>query len=392
MQRCVQQPHLGTYRESAMRTITRRNFARTGLQVGVAGLAAGALPRSWGLQPGPAGTAPGKKIGYAVIGLGEIAKHFVGGVGMSQNSQITGLVSGDRAKAEAQAARLGIPKTSIYSYQDMDRMRENTAIDAVYVALPNSMHAEYTIRAAKAGKHVLCEKPMAVSVVECQQMIDACKAAKVKLMIAYRMQYEPLTAEAIARIRSGEIGDVRSIEAAFGFDSKPGVWRLQKKLAGGGCLMDVGIYCLNATRYLTGEEPAEFKAFQTTHKDDSRFAEVEETVSWTSQFPSGILASCSTTYAGQMPGFFKVTGTKGVLEMGPAYSYEGITLRQTEGENKPVREKTNPEKDPMQFMREADALARNIVDNTAVKASGEEGMRDLGYISRIYQSAGLGSL
>ena len=368
-------------------TMTRRGFAQGSLQMGAMGLAAGVLPRAWGL--GQTGAESGRTIGYAVIGLGEIAKHFIGGVGMSQRSKITGLVSGDRAKAEAQAAKLGIPKTSIYSYADMDRMRENKAIDAVYVALPNSMHAEYTIRAAKAGKHVLCEKPMAVSVAECQGMIDACKAAGVKLMIAYRMQYEPLTLEAIQRLRSGAIGEIRAIEAAFGFDSAPGVWRLQKKLAGGGCLMDVGIYPLNATRYLTGEEPVEFKAFQTTHHDDPRFAEVEETVSWTMRFPSGVLASCNTTYGGQMPGFFKVTGNKGVLEMGPAYSYEGITLRQTAGENKPVTEKTNPEKDPMQFMREADALAQNITENSAVKASGEEGMRDIGYISKIYQSAGL---
>ena len=312
-------------------TMTRRSFAG----LGVMGLAAGALPRARSLgQSTAAGT--GRKIGYAVIGLGEIAKHFIGGVGMSQHSKITGLVSGDRAKAEAQAAQLGIPTNSVYTYAEMDRMRDNKSIDAVYVALPNSLHAEYTIRSAKAGKHVLCEKPMAVSVAECQGMIEACKAASVKLMIAYRMQYEPLTLEAIGRLRSGEIGDIRSIEAAFGFDSKPGVWRLQKKLAGGGCLMDVGIYPLNATRYLTGEEPADFKAFQTTHRDDPRFTEVEETVTWTTRFPSGILATCSTTYGGQMPGFFKVTGSKGVLEMGPAYSYEGITLRQTAGENKPV--------------------------------------------------------
>ena len=371
-------------------TMTRRGFAQRSLQVGAVGLAAGMLPRAWGV--GQTGAASGRTIGYAVIGLGGIAKHFIGGVGMSQRSKITGLVSGHRAKAEAQAAKLGIPKTSIYSYEDMDRMRENKAIDAVYVALPNSMHAEYTIRAAKAGKHVLCEKPMAVSVAECQGMIDACKTANVKLMIAYRMQYEPLTLEAIQRLRSGAIGEIRTIEAAAGFDISPGVWRLQRKLAGAGSLMDIGIYALNATRYLTGEEPADFKAVQTTNRNDPRFSEVEETVAWTTQFPSGILATCSTTYSGQMPGFFKVTGSKGVLEMGPAYSYEGITLRQTAGENKPVIEKANPEKDPMQFMREADALAQNIVENTPVKASGEEGMRDIQYISRIYQSAGLPAL
>jgi predicted dehydrogenase len=370
-------------------TMTRRMFAGRGLRVGAMGMAAGVLPRAWGMGQATVGAGAGRQIGYAVIGLGEIAKHFIGGVGMSQRTKITGLVSGDRAKAEAQAAQLGIPKTSVYSYADMDRMRENKAIDAVYVALPNSMHAEYTIRSAKAGKHVLCEKPMAVSVAECQQMVDACKAASVKLMIAYRMHYEPLTLEAIGRLRRGEIGEIRAIEAAFGFDSKPGVWRLNRKLAGGGSLMDVGIYCLNATRYLTGEEPAEIKAFSYSDPKDPRFKEVEETVSWTTRFPSGILATCNTTYGGPMPGFFKVTGSKGVLEMGPAYSYEGITMKVGGGEGKPATEKTNPEKDPTQFMREAEALATNIVENTPVKASGEEGMKDIQWISRIYGAAGL---
>ena len=368
-------------------TMTRRAFAG----VGAMSIAAGVLPRAWGLGQAAAG-GQDREIGYAVIGLGEIAKHFIGGVGMSRRAKITGLVSGDRAKAEAQAAQLGIPMSSVYSYADMDRMRENKAIDAVYVALPNSMHAEFTIRSAKAGKHVLCEKPMAVSVAECQQMIDACKAAQVKLMIAYRMQYEPLTQEAIGRLRRGEIGDIRAIEAAYGFDSQPGGWRLDRKLAGGGCLMDVGIYCLNATRYLTGEEPAEFKALAYSNAKDARFKEVEETVSWTTRFPSGVLATCNTTYGGPMPGFFKVTGSKGVLEMGPAFAYEGITLRQTAGEGKPVAETVNPERDPTQFMREAEALARNIVENTPVKASGEEGMRDIQGISRIYQAAGLATL
>ncbi len=368
-------------------SMTRRTFG----QMGAMGLAAGVLPRAWAVGQ-TAGSDSGRRIGYAVIGLGEIAKHFIGGAAMSQHSKITGLVSGDRTKAEAQAAKLGIPASSIYSYEDMDRMRENKTIDAVYVALPNSMHAEYTIRSAKAGKHVLCEKPMAVSVAECQQMVDACKAANVKLMIAYRMQYEPLTLEAIGRLRNGEIGDIQAIDAALGFNSRPGVWRLTKKLGGGGSLMDVGIYCLNATRYLTGEEPAEFKAFAVSRAGDDRFKEVEETVSWTTRFPSGVLAACNTTYGGNMPGFFRVTGTKGMLEMNSAYAYEGVSMKLYTGKETPSLEKTNPEKDPTQFGREADALALNIFNNTAVKASGEEGMRDIQYMRRIYEAAGLSTL
>ena len=386
--------------------MTRREFARLGGRVGGMGLAAGALPHAFGAGlpligqggavGGPVGGAgggaggaggEGRRLGYAMIGLGEIAKHFGGGVGMSQHSKITGLVSGDRAKAEQWATQYGVPKDSIYSYEDMDRMRSNKAIDAVYIGLPNSMHAEFTERSAKAGKHVLCEKPMCTTVAEGERMIAACRAAKVKLMIAYRMQYEPLTQEAIQRLRSGEIGEVHAIETWFGFDIQQGVWRTQRKLAGGGCLMDVGIYSLNATRYLTGEDPAEIHAFQTTNRSDPRFKDIEGNMTWTARFPSGVLASCGTTYAGRMPGYFKVSGSKGVLEMMPSFDYEGISMKVTTKGT--PEEKQNPEKDPVQFMREADAFAENVFADTPVKASGEEGLKDIRAISRIYQAAGL---
>src|SRR5271155_1556973 len=183
-----------------------------------------------------------RKVGYAVIGLGTIADHFMRGVLASPNSHITGLVSGHRDKAERIAAQYGVPKSSIYSYEDMDSFRDNKTIDAVYVALPNSMHAEYTIRSAKAGKHVLCEKPMSTSVADAEAMVAACKAANVKLMIAYRLHYEPTTLKAIRMIREGTLGTVQSITSANGFNIKQGEWRTTKALGGGGPLMDVGIY------------------------------------------------------------------------------------------------------------------------------------------------------
>ncbi len=346
------------------------------------GLAAGVLPRMEAQAGG------GARIGYCVIGLGEIAKHFMGGVQGSEHSKITGLVSGDRAKAERIAAENGIPKESIYSYEDMDRMRENKSIDAVYVALPNSMHAEYTIRSAKAGKHVLCEKPMCTTVEDAEQMIAACKAANVKLMIAYRCQYEPLNLEAIQLIRSGAIGEVQSIESSFGFNAQPGVWRLNKKMAGGGSLFDVGIYSLNATRYLTGEEPTEFRAFASTRDHDGRFDQMEESVSWVTRFPSGILASCGTTYGGNMPGFFQVNGSKGWVEMQPAFSYEGLRLRASLADRQQI-DKANPEKDPMQFLREADHMSECIRGNRTPKTPGEEGLRDMKHMFAIYRAAGV---
>src|SRR6202047_533849 len=184
--------------------LARREFSK----LAALGIASQAIPASL------AQTA-GRKVGYCVIGLGRIADHFMRGTRDSSTSQITGLVSGHRDKALRLAKEYGVPESSIYSYEQMDAMRDNKTIDAVYVALPNSMHAEYTIRSAKAGKHVLCEKPMSTSVADAEAMIAACKAAKVKLMIAYRLHYEPTNLKAIRLIREGALGRVQAIESTL---------------------------------------------------------------------------------------------------------------------------------------------------------------------------------
>ena len=274
--------------------VTRRDFAKLG---------ALSLAAQFALKLG-AETSGARKTGYCVIGLGRIAGHFMPAVRSTTTSQITGLVSGHRDKAERIAAEYGVPAGSIYNYENFDEIAHNPAIDAVYVALPNSMHAEYTIRAAKAGKHVLCEKPMSTNVADAEAMIAACKAAHVKLMIAYRCHYEPTNLKAVQLIRTGALGQVQAIESTFGFNIAPGEWRLNKKLAGGGPLFDVGIYSLNACRYLTGEEPEHIAAYASVIDHDGRFNEVEENVSWTMKFPSGIVASCNTTYGANMEGFF----------------------------------------------------------------------------------------
>ena len=234
------------------------------------------------------------------------------GVKDSSTSQITGLVSGHRDKALRIAAQYGVPESSIYSYEQMDPFRDNKTIDAVYVALPNSMHAEYTIRSAKAGKHVLCEKPMSTSVADAEAMIAACKAANVKLMIAYRLHYEPTTLRAIKLIRDGALGKVQAINSVNGFNIAQGEWRATKALGGGGPLMDMGIYSLNATRYLTGEEPVRFTASISTVDHDGRFETVEENTAWTMQFPSGALASCCDDVWGEYAGLLSRVWIEGV--------------------------------------------------------------------------------
>jgi predicted dehydrogenase len=361
-----------------MMKLTRREFAKLS-----------ALSVAARYAPLAHADTPARKTGYAVIGLGRIAGHFMPGSRLTSNSQITGLVSGHRDKANRIAAEYGVAQNSIYSYENFDEIAHNPAVDAVYVALPNSMHAEYTIRAAKAGKHVLCEKPMATSVADCEAMIAACKAANVKLMIAYRCHYEPTNLRAIKLIRDGSLGQVQAIESSFGFNIAPGEWRLNKKLAGGGPLYDVGIYSLNACRYLTGEEPQHISAYASVIDHDGRFNEVEENVSWTMRFPSGIVASCATTYGAPMDGFFRVHGSKGWLEVDQAFVYEGLHLRAQFGGTQ--LDEPNTARDPSQFLAEAEHFSHCVQNNLEPQSPGEEGLRDMRYIAEIYRSAGITS-
>lgn len=340
--------------------------------------------------------SPGRKLRYCMVGLGRISmKHFMPGCKQSQFSQVTALVSGDRKKAEEQAALYGVPGKNIYSYSNFDDIKNNREIDAVYIALPNSMHAEYTIRAARAGKHVLCEKPMATSVTDSLAMIDACRAANRRLMIAYRCHYEPTNLRAIKLIKDGKLGKIQAIESANGFNESAGEWRLNRKLAGGGPLMDVGVYSLNACRYLTGEEPSQVEGFSSVIDKDGRFDEVEENVSWTMKFPSGVVASCNTTYGAPMEGYYRVHGSKGVLHVEPAFGYEGLHLKaelRGAGKSREIVDEPNPAKDPSQFATQADYFAKCVFENREPKTNGQEGLRDMQLMSKIYKSAGLPAL
>ncbi len=361
---------------------TRREFGR------VIGVSAAGLPLLSAARQ-PQTDAQERKIGYCIVGLGRISmNHFMPACKMSQRSQLTGFVSGHRDKAERMATQYNVPAKNIYSYENYNEIADNKDIDAVYIALPNSMHAEYTIRAANAEKHVLCEKPMATTVKDSQAMIDACKAASKKLMIAYRCQHEPTNLRAIQLIRDGKLGTIQAIESAHGFNENAGEWRLNKKLSGGGPLMDVGIYSLNACRYLTHEEPSHIEGYASVIDHDGRFKEVEENVSWTMKFPSGVVASCNTTYGAEMPGFFRVHGSKGMIHMEPAFAYQGLHLK-AKIESEPPIDEPNNEKDPYQFVLEADDFADCILHNKEPKTDGEEGLRDMQLMAEIYKSAGI---
>jgi predicted dehydrogenase len=361
--------------------LTRREF----------GLLAGSAALSGVLLQSDA-SAENQSIGWCIVGLGRISMgHFMPGIKQGKSGRIVALVSGHRPKAERQAAMYGVATSAIYSYEDYDQIRDNKEIDAVYIALPNSMHAEYTIRAAKAGKHVLCEKPMATSVADSRAMIEASQAAGKKLMIAYRCHYEPVNLRAIELIRTGAIGRVQAIESANGFNISPGEWRLDRKMAGGGPLMDVGIYSLNACRYLTGEEPRGIHVNSSVIDHDGRFNEVEENVGWTMKFPSGIVASCNTSYGSDMNGFYRVHGGKGMIELSPAFGYQGIHLM-AELAGRPGIDMSTPQKGPDQFTMEADYLADCIWNNKDPKSDGQEGLRDMELMSEMYKLAGLPQL
>jgi predicted dehydrogenase len=335
-----------------------------------------------------------RRVGYAVIGLGRIATHFLQGARISERSKITALVSGHRDKAERIAAEYGVPADSIYSYEDFDRIASNPAVDAVYVALPNSMHAEYTIRAAKAGKHVLCEKPMDVSSAQCVRMIDACKAARVKLMIAYRLHYEPTHLKALEIVRSGKLGQIQSMDANHGSNMRAGEWRLTKALGGGGPMLDHGVYALNTFRWFTGEEPVGFQAMISTPDQDGRFKEVEENVQWVTRFPSGALASGTASYGVELGGYWRLHGPWGWLQMS-SLTYQGQHLtghyasEPREGAPWVEVDVALGEKDPMQFARQADHFSDCILHDRMPNTPGEDGLADQRALEGVYKSVGI---
>ena len=239
-------------------------------------------------------------------------------VANSSTTRITGLVSGHPEKAARFADMYGVPRSSIYNYEDFDRIRENKDIDATYIGLPNSMHKEFTIRSAQAGKHVLCEKPMAISSAECREMIAGCRKANVKLMIAYRIHYDPTHRKAVDLIKQGRIGEIQFCEGNFGSYFQANQWRLTRAMGGGGPLMDMGIYPLNTIRFYTGIEPVRFAALTSTmDRQSGRFKDIEESLSWTMEMSSGVLANCATSYTTRLPGYIKVIGSRGTCRSLP---------------------------------------------------------------------------
>ncbi|HVY68803.1 MAG TPA: Gfo/Idh/MocA family oxidoreductase [Verrucomicrobiae bacterium] len=325
-------------------------------------------------------SADGRRVGFAIAGLGSLsANQIAPALAKTRHCRLAGIVTNSAEKARAWQQHYELPDRAVYRYDNMEAMADNPDIDAVFIVTPNALHAEHTAKAARAGKHVLCEKPMEVSVERCQRMIDACRKAGRQLAIAYRCQFEPHNLEAIRLAREEVFGKTRIIEATFGFPlSNEEQWRLRHDLAGGGALMDVGVYALQATRYLTGEEPVMVSALETK-TNPARFKEVDETVTWQMTFPSGVIAHCATSYNVDETDRFTVIAERGRFGLAPAFSYNGMSGWRSDGQPFYF-----PQTD--HFAVQMDDFAECILTGRPTRVPGEEGLRDMRVIEAIYES------
>jgi glucose-fructose oxidoreductase len=318
------------------------------------------------------------------VGLGHIAQVAVlpAFKHAKRNSRIGALVSDDRTKLRAMARKYKIDHT--YSYDDYDACLEQ--VDAVYIALPNSMHAEYTIRAAKAGVHVLCEKPMAVTVDECEQMIDACREHGVKLMIAYRLHFEEINLKGVDLVRRGRIGDPKFFNSSFSMTLRDNDIRTKKDL-GGGTLYDIGVYCINAARYLFRAEPTEVCAL-SVNSGVAKLKEIDESTGALLRFDGDRVAAFVTSFNAADIGSYEIVGTKGHLRVNPAYEYaEGLAYELTV-KGKTTRKRIGKRD---QFAPEMLYFSDCILKNREPEPSGEEGLQDVRIVEALYKSAETGT-
>ncbi len=355
---------------------SRRAFLHE-LSVGAAALAAGMslAPRARAAE----GAGGGRKLGVALVGLGGYSTGQLGpALRETRHCRLAGVVTGERAKGVRWAREHGFPENSIYDYDTMTRIADNPAIDVIYIVTPPGLHAAHTIRAAKTGKHIICEKPMAVSVAECDAMIEACREAGVKLSIGYRLHYHPIHQE-VKRLASGaDFGPFNAINGAFGFRASRQTWRTTQKLGGGGPLMDVGIYVIQSACMAAGAAPVAVTARELPKTRPEFFDEVEETLEFDLEFPGGVHCEGRTSY-NESYNRFRAESPEGWIEIEPAFSYGGLRARTSRG---PL-----PASSVNQQAAQMDAFARVILDGGESIVPGEMGRRDMRIVTAIYESA-----
>jgi predicted dehydrogenase len=318
-----------------------------------------------------------KKLGIALVGLGKYAGgQLAPALKETKHCYLAGIVTGTPGKAKDWKKKYDIPDKNIYNYDNFDTIKDNPDIDIVYVVLPNALHADFVVRAAKAGKHVICEKPMAITVEECDRMIAACKEAGKQLSIGYRLHFEPHNQEIMRLGTQKTYGNLKTLKLNDGMGDVEG-WRIDKKLAGGGPLMDVGIYCVQAARYTTDLEPIAVTATQGVKTKPEKFKTVEESLTWKMEFPGGIVADCKTSYVEDM-NLLRAEAEKGWFELSPAYAYEGIKGKSSEG--KIDFPQVN------QQAKQMDDFAIAITTGRPTPVPGEMGRQDVKILQAIYKA------
>ncbi len=353
--------------------IDRRDFLRTSAKAAAVLAVPGSLMNLTAARPET-------RLGVALLGLGNYATNQLApALGYTEHCRLAGIVTGTPSKIAEWKQKYDLPDKNIYSYDNFDSIADNPDIDIVYVVTPNALHLPFAERAARAGKHVICEKPMEISSDRCKMMIEACAKAGKKLQIGYRLRYDPFHQE-IERLGREQVhGKVKMVNTGFSFYGvNNSNWRFtDPKLSGGGPMMDIGIYCLQGIRYATGEEPVAVTA-QSFKTIMDKLPGMEETIFWQMEFPSGAAAVCSTSYVAR-DNYLRVSTENGVYGVDPAYTYgplAGYINNQSMGEY-----------NHRQQTAQMDAFALSIKNNTPVKTPGEEGLRDMLCIEAIYKAA-----
>jgi predicted dehydrogenase len=327
----------------------------------------------------------GPVLRVAIMGLGSYGTRVAEAMQSCKMAKLTGVISGTPSKIKAWQSKYNIPEKNCYNYENFDSVKDNPDIDAVYVITPNALHHDQAIRVAKAGKHVICEKPMAINASKGLEMVEACKKANVKLLVGYRMHFEPKTLEIIRMRNEGELGKIIFFQGLCGFRiGNPSQWRLNRQLSGGGSLMDIGIYSVNGARYMVGEDPIWVTA-QETKTDNERFKEgIDETIQFQLGFPGGAVASCLSTYNMNNLDRFFLNGEKGFAELQPSTNYGPIKGRTHKGE----LDYPHVTHQTVQM----DEMAGIILQGKKpiVPVDGEEGLKDLKIMDAIYLAAKTG--
>lgn len=351
--------------------LSRRNFLKltTVLAVSATGLPSVIMPRKR------------DKLGVALVGLGRYSNgRLAPGLQLTRHCELRGIVTGSPEKIPVWQERHGIPDSNVYNYETMHRIADNDDIDIVYIVLPPGLHAQYSVIAADAGKHVWCEKPMALTSDECKSIIDAANRNRVQLTIGYRMQHEPNTQAIIRYGRENTYGKIRKIRSGAGFRGsyQDGDWRVTAAL-GGGALYDMGVYPINAARHVSGENPVAVRGVQSADRS-GMFREVDETTVFELEFPSGVLAKCETSF-GNPSNYLDVDCSDGWYRLRPFQSYSGVQGETSDG--------TNLAADPdHQQARQMDNDALAIKESTAPIVPGEDGLEDIRIVEAIMESSG----